>query len=540
MSKKKTPDSRSQRFTTSHFTTAWHLSFIFAVFIVLAGVRLHFPELTHGDDHADASVLIAGRNFDRLGFVNLRFIHIWNPQAVDARHAYLYHPPGAEIIHGLLRRLFGEQPITFYRTFALLLSLLGLLALWCAVECLLASRAAATTATFLLLCNPVYISLFDSIHQSPYTELYRSVAFCAIILALRSSQLTTGRARLFVAIFVTCSFLNALHTFESVLGIFLMGVLSVLWVGRWSAKRVWLFAIMAGLAPAVAITLRLGINAWHYGSLGHAIEDFIHRAVERSIAAGDISGVRVTLDAWMDSVLAGFVTRVFEVPIPAVIAIVLMLWAIAAAQRDNTGIDALKVLIILIVSGLTWYLIMPAHSLSHSGLSFMHRHLLLPSALLWTLLARSLWRGLPSALPQVGATVVGFLGALPIGLICLSGILKSELPLTSEKQAREREFALLKRQLRETGVRYPKEAEFATNYFRQPMVAWYLDRMVYMVQTPKDFDSLRPNPTTFLLIPFADQATRVLSEHLEARGYRLVDAQQNGALPFYVFQKLAP
>ena len=97
------------------------------LFLLVAVPRISFPDLDHGDEWADADILIAANNFAKFGFIKTRFLPFFEAEIDAPKGAYLHYPPLGTIINGLLRIVSGRDSLYLLRSFALLFSLLNLL-----------------------------------------------------------------------------------------------------------------------------------------------------------------------------------------------------------------------------------------------------------------------------------------------------------------------------------------------------------------------------------------------------------------------------
>lgn len=181
---------------------------------------------------------------------------------------------------------------------------------------------------------------------------------------------------------------------------------------------------------------------------------------------------------------------------------------------------------------------MPAHTVAHSGLSFMHRHLLIPSALFWLATTLAILQTLKRAeIPPNKKQIFGTLAFLPGVLVMLAGFLKSDLPLTEAARARNVEFAKLSEQLRETGARIDPSYPGATNYLRRPFLSYYTDRNLVWLNGPKEYLAKGSNLKFFLLVPYQTPEVQDLYNKLLADGFTVSERLDNGYLPVIVLKK---
>ena len=518
----------------------FHVLALILVFIVLAGMRLAYPDLSHGDDHADSNMMIAGANFDRLGFTTLKFMCVQNPRAIDASEAYTHFPPAPEILNGLMRKFFSFDQLWQFRLVSLLVSLGGLLIFWWfAMELSGGSEWFATVAAALLLTHPIYLSLFDSLHQTPYTELFRAIT-CLLALKLATLEGSdSSRSRLLAGLWL-CAFFNILFTFESVVFLWLFTVLVLLVLGPPRLKDAMPAILLVSSAPVVGFALRFALNAWYYGGISQAFGHFLDIAAIRAVGVGDVAGTQVTLATWWQNVFIAFVEEGFRLSFLALLVLALLMFVVVSLRGDASGRRILIVVALLAIAGVTWSFVMPAHSLAHSGLTFLKRHLLFAYAVFWAAAARSLFLCLPSCLPQRFVPLSLSVVAAVFVLMAAVGVFQSELPVTAAKQARELAFRQLAEKLVALQQTFSPSAVVATNYFRQPFISYYTNRQVLMVRTPEMLSLLASPPSYFLLVPFGDEPTKQLTASLETAGYRPQFVIESQLLPFVVWKPGTP
>ncbi|MBU6182125.1 MAG: hypothetical protein KGR46_04870, partial [Verrucomicrobia bacterium] len=163
------------------------------ILLVLVTIRLTFIELSHGDDWADGSVLIAGENFNQIGFLESKGLPIFYPRAesvppsvrpdkpewtpLDVFGTYTRLPALFHWINGFFQRIgFSYDDLLPFRVVALALSILAVCIFYFFIFFISKSKRLSFICCFLYATNPFFISNFDSLHQNVYMDLLRNLS----------------------------------------------------------------------------------------------------------------------------------------------------------------------------------------------------------------------------------------------------------------------------------------------------------------------------------------------------------------------------
>jgi hypothetical protein len=508
--------------------------------VVIAGIvgmlRLQSYGLSRGDDHSDGNSLMAGRNFAKQGFFELGFIPSTQPQVSAGKELYPNYPQGADLMSGMIQSVFPKDNLFVFRTLMLGLSLATLVIFWFFLLEVTKSEALALVGALLLLFNPIQISLLDSLHQTPYTSVFVALTlyFCALLL--RHDAKSPKFRNLILGISLV-GFFNAWFTYETIVGLFLVPALVLFFLKREPLKSVAFWSLIVGIGPALASLIRLGIASAHFGGPAKAVGYFLELAKERSLSGVERENM-LTFQNWIDGVVVRIFETAFAAPFIVVLSCALLLWAVSLALEEKRLRSVLAWMGICLIAGASWYFLMPAHTVAHSGLSFIHRHLLVPSVLFWLAVTMGIAAGLAKAGSAVNKRpLFNYVCYVPVVLVMVSGFLKSDLLLGEAAQERNREFDKLAGQLRETGSRIDPSWPGATNYLRRPFLSYYSDRNVAWLNGPKEYLEKGRGVRFFLLVPYQTPEVQELYNNLLEDGFSVSERLENGYLPIIVLKK---
>jgi hypothetical protein len=239
------------------------------------------PRLNWGDSGSDYNVLTSGRNFDRYGFVALKFTpHLLRPEAMtrpyDGMYLYTHYPQLPDVMNGVLRRVFGLSAFPQFRLFALMLSFGSLWFIYHLVQAYW-SRQAAQVAIGLWVLNPLWIQHADYLHHLPYGAFFGFGSAWALVRFLERPE-----QRRWLVVSAAMLFLVVLSSYDW----WFFGPLLVtaIVVGHYRAlfHREG-FRILALLAAATiaGAAVKFATNAWALGWDGF-VHDLLFQVRERS------------------------------------------------------------------------------------------------------------------------------------------------------------------------------------------------------------------------------------------------------------------
>jgi len=534
--------------------TSWRWLLLPALLLLfVAWTRLQWPELSHGDDWSDASVLVAGENFSNQGFgasyglpiFYPRADHVpppvrpdkadWTPLEVFGTYARL--PPLYHWIAGLLHPMVGDS-IVVYRFFTILGSLFAVAAFLALAMVMTGSARLACLATGFYVANPYFLANFDSLHGHVYMDLFRNLALLGLALLIKQNK--TPAWGILAATWCAL-YLETLTTYEYLPLLTLTIVMASAWIlfrNRNGTKA--LLTIALGTAIAAGLLLHFALVASYYGGIQEAFQDRLANAAQRISGDKNLLGTAgaFTWAAWYQMVPMRFFSQASIIGITGLV-IASAFGAVCAAalstkQRAPVVIGFGLGLFLLIGSSI-WYVLMPAHCLDHAGLSFLQKYLVPGMSLLLAVPCEAAFRLLEqSKAPQY--LQWGIPGVLA-GMIVSVGLYSSELPITREKIALEREFLKIKECLVPLS-KILKPSDFIASNVMRPtwMMMAYTKTRTIQISTPEQFDALTEKPKMFLLVPTNDPATQALAKRLEF-SYQLVATCDNQRLPFYILER---
>ena len=282
-------------------------------FVCVAAVLLYCvfhafdpPRLNWGDSGSDYNVLIAGRNFQKYGFLKLRLTpYLLDPRVMtpaDSSMIYTHYPQLPDLVNGVLRSLLRFSDLAQFRLVALLLSFGALFFVYQLAAFYWTRRVAQITLALWVL-NALWIQHADYLHHGPYGAFF---GFGSLYFLARSFGEVGRRYRVAAAAFVFMTFCSSYDYWVFVPPLIAMTV----WhhhgqlFRRESVRTLALLATCATLA----IVLKLATNAWALGGVRPFLHDVRFQYLER--ATDDVVHTAFTGGIW--ATLEGRVERYFS------------------------------------------------------------------------------------------------------------------------------------------------------------------------------------------------------------------------------------
>lgn len=296
------PDSSESRGTARRaLVAAWHnIGFLVYVIVLVYCVVGAFdpPRLNWGDSGSDYNVMIAGRNFQKYGFLNLRLTPLLLDRSVmtaaDSIMIYTHYPQLPDLANGVLRTVFGMSDVVQFRFVALAFSFGALFFVYGLISTRW-SRQTAQIALALWVSNSLWIQHADYLHHGPYGAFF---GFGSVYFLARALQGDRKRAYLFAS----GAFLFLAYSSSYDYWIFAPLLLAMVTVahfgGVFRREVVQTLGLLAGFAVA-AILCKVATNAWALGGIGPFLRDLHFQSVERAtdevVHTGFATGIWPTL-----------------------------------------------------------------------------------------------------------------------------------------------------------------------------------------------------------------------------------------------------
>ena len=547
--KKKNPEIESKTESPRVF-----LIILGVVLLVISIARIPYPELSHGDEWSDAGVLIAGENFARMGLTFADALPVFFPMAesvpqavrpdakdwdiLDVFGTYTRLPSLYININGILQKNFGYDTLLPYRIFCVSISWVGVFAFFAILALLFQSPRLSLICCLLYISNPYFIANFDSIHEHAYMDALRNIALLtmALFVVVKSNL----RILLWAGSWVSL-FLLSLITYEY-LPWMTLAILTTSGALFWQKKYQSAVAnVLLGTGIAAGLVLHFGLVAWHYGSIREAFADRLANATQRVLGNENLLGSMGGLDwgVWLEVVALKFPAQVSVVGwawLMVFIGLGIALPMFLGGQSKKTLLLAFGLGLFFILCAFSWYALMPAHCIDHSGLSFLQKFLIPGMCLLLAAPIEGAFRILETkGVPVLPRSLLCY---APLAVIATLGILQSELPVTPQKIAYEEEFLKVADCLRKIRPLATPQDFLACNLMRPTwMMMYYTKTRAVGVSTVEEFEKLKEKPKFFLLVPINNPETQRLAQRLE-KSYRVRSVCDNKRLPFYVMEKI--
>lgn len=486
------------------------LAALFLLVIVIP--RLSFPDLDHGDEYADANILDAGKNFVKFGFLKCHFLPFYEPQLDKPVGPYTHSPLLSEIINGVLRVFFKTDSLHLFRGVALLCSFFCLLIWYVFILRVTNSPLISFLAALFYLCNPYFIFGADAVYQNAYTEFLRVLIFYVYFSLLVSPQ---RRKALFLLLWILVV-IQTSFTVEYIIYLSLFFILFPLLLRRPEERlsRKYIFILL--LAPVFGFSLRFLQNVWYFGSVSFPFTEFKNLAIERIAYSHDAPPL--TLLGWWQNVVVRnlslvFLFDFFLLCIAGFFAY--LLYQKLAHDSQEKARRLLKLSVIFLICGMTWYIFFPSHSWAHAFVNFLARHLVPAAAIGFTLFSYIVFAFIKENNRHTLA--LNTIMLLIVASIAVTGVTQSELPVTPAKMSRAQEFLKFKRcLLRLNEISLPKDA-VGVNYYRFPFMRYYVSRSFKALFDKASLTGQAALPRYFIFIPYEDEQAEKLLEFLRQR-----------------------
>lgn len=485
------------------------------LFLLILIPRIIFFDLDHGDEFSDACALTAGENFLKFGFIKCRLLPSFEYSTDEPKVFYTHYPPLMEVFNGFLRTVFRIDSLLYFRIISIILSLIGILCWYLFIRSFIASPILAYLATLFYLTNPFFIYGADSLHYHCYSEVIRFLFFLVFILFLNSAG---AKKRITLLCLWIINFINALITLEYIIYL----PLYILFFRYFFAdfkEKISLRVIFLIISAAVSgFLLHFLQNSWHFGSFSLAFQDLKDIFLERTVGSYELTqGLNFLV--WFKYVILRNFSLVFYFDTVVVLLSIFFAFLLYSKLSDKSREQIKKLFclfIIFIVCGINWYVFFPSHSLAHAFVNFLARHMVPASAIGFTIFTyiiysflkeNNLWNNI--YLRTSWMAIVSF--------IILTGILKSELPITLNKIERAQDFKVFTRYLCKLREISDEKNDIGVNYHMFPFIRYYTHRNCNAIFNKDSLEKLPALADYFIFIPYDDQKSQELFKFLQEK-----------------------
>lgn len=482
---------------------------IVVLYVLFAFIRVLFPDLDHGDEFADANVLNAGMNFVKFGFLKTCFLPSFEAQQSVPGNVYLTCPPGPEIFNGFLRKYLNINSLYVFRIISLLISFLGAIFWYLFIKKVTDSSEIALLALFFYICHPSFLYGFDSLHECSLSEVFKSgILYLAAVFLKTENRQHKNLAWVFMCVFF---FLVSFITYQYI--VYFALFLPLFW--RWHGRKVFCREIYLLLAvPIASFLLHMAQVICYLGGAMKALGFMKATLVRRVIDSPDAPG-KLDFSAWF-RMLSYYFSEVLIFPLSLIIVLFLgsiIFYLYSDAQAQDKARKALKLLFMLFLCGMSWYVLFPAHSFAHMYVGFLER-LIVPCAVIGlSIFAYLFWKFAVKS----GVKLYLVFWCFFVFLLGWMMVQNSVLPVNSEKIFENNVFVkfkkcltILKNEIRESDI-------VGANYYRSPFIRFYTDRNVVCILTAGKLTGMEKLPEYFIFMPYEHKLARSLWKALKVR-----------------------
>jgi hypothetical protein len=356
------------------------LLFVLAIFLFTTARAINEYRWSYWA-YGDAQMLNAGIHFRDDGFlkhyflplVNPGYIHDLIPNNLPIGH-YTHYPALHAVIIGMVGH-FLEDPLILSRLVAVFFGSLSLL-FWYLFARKTFGRGVALLSSFFIGLSIINLEFIDALCGQPYDEFFRfSVLFLFVTLA--SIETTTHTWRRFILAVLICLLLllESLNSIEYIvyLWLFIFGYYYLNQKLNISRHRMALFFF----APIIGFLLHFVQTVFDYGGIKGVIQDWGSIIINRitAQAAGVHPASRGSYCNYLVNLLGYFVQYLWNNYKLAIVASIPFLIFSAVQFKKNPGslYDVKsKILLLLLLCGISFYILLPFHSYLMRDYSFKH------------------------------------------------------------------------------------------------------------------------------------------------------------------------
>jgi hypothetical protein len=466
------------------------------IFLAIAVPRILFPDLDHGDEWADAENLISGENFYKFGFLKTHFLPFFGIQDETLSTPYTHYPPLANIISGIVKKVTRSDSLYPFRAVALFFSFFNLLFWYLFIKRFSQSNMFAWLCGIFYVSNPFFIFGIDALSQISYADFLRSLILFIFIVTIQTQGL---RKRLLLIFLWILFLLESLMTIEYLVYLSLFIVLFKYFFKIGKEKFSWKHIFLLFSASLTGFLLHFLKNVWYFGSVTTALRDFKNIVFQRISSSTD-SPFPLTLATWWQYVIAKNFSLVFLYNyfiLSLALFFFYLLYQELSPRTKKEIKHPFRLLILLAICGVNWYVLFPSHALAHTYIYFLVRHLLPVASLGFAIFFYYAF----IAIRKNGRyKILRFtVCLLCMGIVVFTGVTQSELPVNAENIASTKDFIKFKQllvQLRSEQVK----GIVAVNYWRTPFISYYTRRKTIPIFDAASLKELPSLPRYFIFL----------------------------------------
>ena len=482
------------------------------LFLSIAIPRILFPDLDHGDEWADADLLSAADNFCKFGFINSRFLPTYPVQLEFKENPPYTTYPGLSLVWaGWQRILFRTDSLTVFRALALFFSFLNVLFWYLFIKKFSRSYLMGFLCAIFFLFNPYFIYGFDSLGQISYADFLRTSILLAFLFMLDCQG--KKRKLLFISLWILL-FIESLFTIEYMVYVNLFFILFKVFFLRRKPELSYRHIIILVLATFAGLFLHFLQNVWYFGSLSAALLDS-KQAAFASMTVRKDSFSQLSPWIWWNLVIVRnfsfiFLTNLLLVLFLAFFSALIYIY-LSSDSKEKIRLMS-KLCLILVICGISWYALFPAHTLAHTYVLFLVRHIVPVASVVFALFVYIAWCFIKKQNPR------NFLGkalllAITVG-IAFVGVLQTSLPVTKDKIRQAKDFLIYKQSLQQLKDKSNQKDKVGVNYYRHPFMGYYTKRRFIRIYDKPGLEAMPQLPAYFIFFPYNTQQGQELYNYL--------------------------
>lgn len=359
----------------------------------------------------------------------------------------------------------------------------------------------------------MFIFGMDSLHELCYSEFIRFLFLFVFVTYVYSSR--SKKMLLFCLWWLI--FIQTLITVEYIFYLFLFFILFRIFF-PWAKKELSIRIVVVLLSAQLAgILLHFAQNCLYFGSFALALDDLKNITLASVTHRPDMA-LTLNLPAWFEHVLLRNLSLVLQFSWPVLFLGVffsILIYRVLSFESKGKVRFLFYLCIIFLLCGISWYVIMPSHSLAHAYVNFLARHLIPVAAMGFALFFYIIFSFI-----KEHANNNLYLRAICIGMvfiIAISGIRRSQLPVTAENLKAAQDFLSFKQCLLKLKEASAESDDIGLNYYRYPFIRYYTHRRCVTVFAKNFLEGLPNLPEYFIFFPYNSKDANELFQFLKEK-----------------------